>query len=226
LNPAGGDSVNYKGSSIHIVTWAKRFLFMPDQLDMPVGKLSGGEKARILLANIMLTPCDVLLLDEPTNDLDILSLEVLEESIRQFPGAVVIVSHDRYLMDKVCHRILYLDPRSGGHFFADFDQVIKHRQAAREKPEKIKNPEKKKLPKAGHFSFKDKFELEHIEEKILEAETEIEEVSGKLQETDVVSNMDKINHFCSLLKDAQERVQALYERWETLEAKKDESGGG
>jgi len=226
LNPAGGDSVNYKGNSIHIVTWAKRFLFMPDQLDMPVGKLSGGEKARILLANIMLTPCDVLLLDEPTNDLDILSLEVLEESIRQFPGAVVIVSHDRYLMDKVCHRILYLDPRSGGHFFADFGQVIKHRQADREKPEKIKNPEKKKPPKAGRFSFKDKFELEHIEEKILEAETEIEEVSGKLQETDVVSNMDKINHFCSLLKDAQERVQALYERWETLEAKKDESDGG
>ncbi|MCK5099417.1 MAG: ABC-F family ATP-binding cassette domain-containing protein, partial [Desulfobacteraceae bacterium] len=73
LNPGGGDSVNYKGRSIHIVTWAKRFLFMPDQLDMPVKRLSGGEKARIIIANIMLTPCDVLLLDEPTNDLDILS---------------------------------------------------------------------------------------------------------------------------------------------------------
>ncbi|MDM8537646.1 ABC-F family ATP-binding cassette domain-containing protein, partial [Desulfobacterales bacterium HSG17] len=94
LNPAGGDSVNYKGKPVHVVTWAKRFLFMPDQLDMQVKKLSGGEKARILLANIMLAPCDILFLDEPTNDLDILSLEVLEESIKQFPGAVVIVSHD------------------------------------------------------------------------------------------------------------------------------------
>ena len=221
LNPAGGDSVNYKGNSIHIVTWAKRFLFMPDQFDMPVGKLSGGEKARILLANIMLTPCDVLLLDEPTNDLDILSLEVLEESIRQFSGAVVIVSHDRYLMDKVCHRILYLDPRSGGHFFANFDQIIKHRQTVLEKPEKLKKAEKKKPSRVIVFSFKDKFELEHIEEKILAAETEIEEISGKLQETEVISHMDKMNHFCSLLKDAQERVHALYERWEYLEAKKE-----
>ncbi|MCM2283248.1 MAG: ABC-F family ATP-binding cassette domain-containing protein [Desulfobacula sp.] len=220
LNPAGGDSVNYKGASIHIVTWAKRFLFMPDQLDMPVKKLSGGEKARILLANIMLTPCDVLLLDEPTNDLDILSLEVLEESIRQFAGAVVIVSHDRYLMDKVCNRILYLDPRSGNHFFANFDQVIKHRQTLVEKPEKNKKPEKKKPSKVVGFSFKDKFELDHMEEKILAAETEVEEISDKLQETEVINSMDKMNHFCSLLKDAQERVQALYDRWETLEAKK------
>lgn len=223
LNPAGGDSVNYKGNSIHIVTWAKRFLFMPDQLDMPVKKLSGGEKARILLANIMLTPCDVLLLDEPTNDLDILSLEVLEESIRQFAGAVVIVSHDRYLMDKVCHRILYLDPVSNAHFFANFDQVIKHRQIFMEKPEKIKKIEKKKQGRIISFSFKDKFELDHIEEKILDAETEVEEISIKLQEIDVMSNIDKMNHFCSLLKDAQEKVHALYERWEYLEAKKESS---
>ncbi|MCP4721812.1 MAG: ABC-F family ATP-binding cassette domain-containing protein, partial [Desulfobacteraceae bacterium] len=73
LNPAGGDSVNYKGRTVHVVTWAKRFLFMPDQLDMPIKRLSGGEKARIILANLMLEPCDILLLDEPTNDLDILS---------------------------------------------------------------------------------------------------------------------------------------------------------
>ena len=224
LNPSGGDSVNYKGNSIHIVTWAKRFLFMPDQLDMPVKKLSGGEKARILLANIMLTPCDVLLLDEPTNDLDILSLEVLEESIRQFAGAVVIVSHDRYLMDKVCHRILYLDPVSNAHFFANFDQVIKHRQTVLEKPEKIKKIEKKKQGRVISFSFKDKFELDHIEERIQDAETKIEELSEKLQTIDVMSHIDRMNHFCSLLKDAQERVQELYERWEYLEAKKENSG--
>ncbi|MBP9598468.1 MAG: ABC-F family ATP-binding cassette domain-containing protein, partial [Desulfobacter sp.] len=109
LNPAGGDSINYKGRPIHVVSWAKRFLFMPDQLDMPVGRLSGGEKARIVLADMMRQPCDLLLLDEPTNDLDILSLEVLETSIKEFEGAVIIVSHDRYLMDRVCHRMLYLD---------------------------------------------------------------------------------------------------------------------
>lgn len=224
LNPAGGDSVNYKGNSIHIVTWAKRFLFMPDQLDMPVKKLSGGEKARILLANIMLTPCDVLLLDEPTNDLDILSLEVLEESIRQFAGAVVIVSHDRYLMDKVCHRILYLDSASNAHFFANFDQVIRHRQALIEKPEKAKKLEKNKRNRVISFSFKDKFELDHIEEKILEAENEVEEISAKIKEIETITDIDKMNRFCSLLKDAQERVHTLYDRWEYLEAKKKDSG--
>ncbi len=224
LNPAGGDSVNYKGSSIHIVTWAKRFLFMPDQLDMPVKKLSGGEKARILLANIMLTPCDVLLLDEPTNDLDILSLEVLEESIRQFAGAIVIVSHDRYLMDKVCHRILYLDPISDAHFFANFDQVIKHRQTLLEKPEKTKKVEKKKQCRVVNFSFKDKFELDHIEEKILAAEKEVEKLSAKIQEIEIMKNIDKMNHCCSQLKDAQEQVHAFYERWEYLEAKKESAG--
>ncbi len=224
LNPAGGDSVNFKGNSIHIVTWAKRFLFMPDQLDMPVKKLSGGEKARILLANIMLTPCDVLLLDEPTNDLDILSLEVLEESIRQFEGAVVIVSHDRYLMDKVCHRILYLDPTADAHFFANFDQVIKHRQSLTGKPEKTKKNERKKPAQMIGFSFKDKFELDHMEEKILEAETEVEDISIKIQDIDVIADIEKMNHFCSLLKNAQEKVQMLYERWESLEAKKKDSG--
>ena len=224
LNPAGGDSVNYKGSSIHIVTWAKRFLFMPDQLDMPVKKLSGGEKARILLANIMLTPCDVLLLDEPTNDLDILSLEVLEEGIRQFAGAVVIVSHDRYLMDKVCHRILYLDPASEALFFANFDQVIKHRQTLLEKPEKTKKVEKKKQGRVTGFSFKDKFELDHIEEKILAAENEVEKLSAKIQEIEIMKDIDKMNHCCSLLKDAQEQVHAFYERWEYLEAKKESAG--
>ncbi|MFA5905367.1 MAG: ABC-F family ATP-binding cassette domain-containing protein [Desulfobacula sp.] len=223
LNPSGGDSVNYKGNSIHIITWAKRFLFMPDQLDMPVKKLSGGEKARILLANIMLAPCDVLLLDEPTNDLDILSLEVLEESIRQFAGAVVIVSHDRFLMDKVCHRILYLDPASEAHFFANFDQVIQHRQKITAKPEKIKKIEKKKQPRLIGFSFKDKFELDHIEEKILGAETEVEEISAKIQDIHIMADIEKMNLFCSQLKDAQERVHALYERWEYLEAKKNDS---
>ncbi len=224
LNPADGDSVNFKGSSIHIVTWAKRFLFMPDQLDMPVKKLSGGEKARVLLADIMLTPCDVLLLDEPTNDLDILSLEVLEESIRQFAGAVVIVSHDRYLMDKVCHRILYLSPATDAHFFANFDQVIKHRQSLAEKPEKLKKTERKKPAPIIHFSFKDKFELDHIEEKILEAETEVEEITSKIQDIEVINHIEKMNLFCSLLKDAQEKVHMLYERWEYLEAKKKDSG--
>ena len=220
LNPGGGDSVNYNGRSIHIVTWAKRFLFMPDQLDMPVKRLSGGEKARIILANIMLAPCDLLLLDEPTNDLDILSLEVLEDSIQQFPGAVIIVSHDRYLMDKVCHKILYLDPNAEARFFKDFNQIMNYRQTLGEKPKKIKKSAENKKQPSKTFSYKDKYELDHIEEKILAAEAEIKSLSAKIQQPEIIRNPEEMKTCCSLLEQSQKQAQSLYERWEDLEAKK------
>ena len=220
LNPAGGDSVNYKGRSIHVVPWAKRFLFMPDQLDMPVKRLSGGEKARILISNLMLTPCDVLLLDEPTNDLDILSLEVLEDSFRQFPGAVVIVSHDRYLMDKVCHRILFLKPNRESKFFKDFNQILKSTSDKAKQPKpSVKKPRDKKTS-AITFSYKDKYELDHIEGNILEAEQSVEDLSLLIQQPEILADADKMKHHCLELKHAQEKVQALYDRWEVLEDKK------
>ncbi|NDY72213.1 ABC transporter ATP-binding protein [Desulfobacter hydrogenophilus] len=225
LNPAGGDSVNYKGRSIHVVSWAKRFLFMPDQLDMPVGRLSGGEKARIVLAEIMLQPCDLLLLDEPTNDLDILSLEVLETSIKEFEGAVIIVSHDRYLMDRVCHRMLYLDNTETPQFYRDFGQILKAR-TAREKSqqpmgEKIKKEATKPAPsKKRLFSFKDKYELEQIEEKIMDAEQRVKDFSEQVQHPDVIQNSALLADTCKKLEQAQSLVQKLYSRWEELEEKK------
>ena len=221
LNPAGGDSVHYKGRPVHVVTWAKRFLFMPDQLDMPAKRLSGGEKARILIANLMLTPCDILFLDEPTNDLDILSLEVLEDSIRQFPGAVVIVSHDRYLMDNVCHKILFLDPGHEPAFFQDFNQILKHRTktAKRSGPAVSKKVKEKK---SGNilFSFKEKYELDHIEDNILDAEERVEALSTLVQQPEILSDALKMKKHCLELKQAQEKVQMLYDRWEILEQKK------
>jgi len=222
LNPAGGDSVNYKGRTVHVVTWAKKFLFMPDQLDMKVKKLSGGEKARILLANIMLAPCDILFLDEPTNDLDILSLEVLEESIRQFSGAVVIVSHDRFLMDSVCHKILYLDSVGEAHFFKNFDQILHYRQKSiSEKQQKTIKTVKKKKSAPISFTYKEKYELENIEEKILEQEEMVEKLTRKIQEPGIVNNPEKMKLFCSKLEQSQEEVNTLYERWEFLENKKE-----
>ena len=107
------DSVSYRDRVIHVASWADRFLFTSEQLNQPVGRLSGGERARVLIASLMLDPADVLLLDEPTNDLDIPTLEILEESLLEFPGALVLVTHDRYLLDRVSTVVLGLDGRGG-----------------------------------------------------------------------------------------------------------------
>jgi ATP-binding cassette subfamily F protein uup len=117
-----GDSVVYQGRSVHVAGWAKRFLFRPEQLETQVSRLSGGEKARIVLARLMLQPADLLIMDEPTNDLDIPTLDVLEESLLEFPGALVLVTHDRYLLDRVSTRILALDGSGGAEYFADYTQ--------------------------------------------------------------------------------------------------------
>jgi ABC transport system ATP-binding/permease protein len=120
-----GDMVIYRDRTIHVAGWAKRFQFRDDQLDMPVSRLSGGERARVMIARLMLTTADVLLLDEPTNDLDIPTLEVLEDSLLDFPGALVLVSHDRYMLDRVSTMVIGLDGGPDGvqaGIFADYSQ--------------------------------------------------------------------------------------------------------
>src|SRR5262249_57978675 len=116
------DSVVYQDRLIHVASWAERLLFSNDSLNQPVGKLSGGERARVLIAQLMLQPADVLLLDEPTNDLDIPTLEVLEESLLEFRGALVLVTHDRFMMDRVSTIVLGLDGFGNAERFADYSQ--------------------------------------------------------------------------------------------------------
>ena len=117
-----GDTVIFQGRSVHVASWAKRFLFRPEQLEMPVGRLSGGEQARILIARLMCEPADLLILDEPTNDLDIPTLEVLEDSLAEFDGALVLVTHDRFMLDRVSTVILALDGEGGAETYADYAQ--------------------------------------------------------------------------------------------------------
>ena len=121
LSP-NGDFVLFRGQEVHVNGWCKRFLFSPDLLDMPISKLSGGERARISIAHLMLQPADLLLLDEPTNDLDIPTLETLEESLLDFPGAVVLITHDRCMLDRICNTLLSLGDPDQTTLFADYSQ--------------------------------------------------------------------------------------------------------
>jgi len=242
LSPAG-ESVVYKNRSLHVVSWAKKFLFTPDQLTLPIHRLSGGEKARILIAELMLQPADLLLLDEPTNDLDIPSLEVLEESLMEFPGAVVLVSHDRFLLDRVTNSILYLDGKGGSGMFAGYQQCLDQKSDSTKKEEakagvssgksgKKKNQDKGSQPdkkgasgKGGRegkksglaFSYKHKFELEQMEGKILEAESGLEDLQAKMEDPEVMADPEELAHVCTNLQKAQEEVNQLYARWEELE---------
>ena len=135
-----GDMVTYRDRQLHVAAWAKQFLFKPEQLDQLVGDLSGGEQARVRIAQLMLKPADLLLLDEPTNDLDIPAMEVLEESLSEFPGALVLVSHDRDLMDRLCTEVLGLDGRGSNALFGSVGQWLAayERAATEEKKQEAK----------------------------------------------------------------------------------------
>ena len=137
LAPEGGDTVIFRDRSQHVAGWAARFLFRQEQLGLPLNRLSGGERARVHIARLMLQPADILLLDEPTNDLDIPTLEVLESNLLDFPGAIVLVTHDRFLLDRLSKAILAMDGEGGVEFFAElaqWEQANAQRRRLRKRP--------------------------------------------------------------------------------------------
>jgi ABC transport system ATP-binding/permease protein len=144
-----GDSVVYQDRLIHVAAWAAKFLFAGEQLNQPVGRLSGGERARVLIAQLMLQPADVLLLDEPTNDLDIPTLDILEESLLEFRGSLVLVTQDRSMLDRVSTVFLGLDGQKNAGWFADYSQwesCLEDRRQSTRKEERGKMSASRPVP--------------------------------------------------------------------------------
>jgi ATP-binding cassette subfamily F protein uup len=218
---AHGDSVIYRGRPIHIAGWAKRFLFRPEQLDTPVGRFSGGERARIVIARLMLQEADLLLLDEPTNDLDIPTLEVLEDSLTDFPGALVLVTHDRYMLDRVSTVVLGLDGEGGAEVFADYSQWEQARFAQPERAEKeVRQPRPAAAPPPRKkLSYLESREWEQMEQRIMEAEQELERRRQALHAPEVVSDPFALQKRYEELQAAEAEVERLYARWAELENK-------
>ncbi len=219
-----GDAVVCQGRSVHVVSWAKRFLFRADQLETPVGELSGGEQARILIASLMCQQADILLLDEPTNDLDIASLDVLEKSLLQFPGAVVLVTHDRYLLDRVCSRVLGFDGVGGVTYYADYEQWLADVNAIESRelggggaPVAEKNKAKRSRPKGGKLSYLDQREYDQMEEKILLAETRAQELQDEMGRGETISDSHRLQACWRELESLQQEISGMYERWSELE---------
>jgi ATP-binding cassette subfamily F protein uup len=220
-----GETVVVGGRSMHVTAWAKQFLFRVEQLDVPVGSLSGGEQARVRIAQLMLSPADLLLLDEPTNDLDIPALEVLEESLAEFPGAVVLVSHDRELMDRLCTEVVGLDGRGGAGVYASVGQWLAALEQAAAPPRKPAAPRAQAAPaapappKPRRLGKREQEELEQMEAKILAAEEAVAQRQEAVQKAATAGHA-VLTEACRALEEAQQAVERLYARWQELEARR------
>jgi ATP-binding cassette subfamily F protein uup len=221
------DSVVYQDRVVHVASWAARFLFTGEQLNQPVGRLSGGERARVLIAQLMLQPGDVLLLDEPTNDLDIPTLEILEESLLEFRGALVLVTHDRFLLDRVSTIVLGLDGRGSAERFADYAQweawqaertqggkagAVKPRAQVQDSAPSPSAPKKK-------LSYLEAREYATIEQRIAEAERALKTKQAALDSPSIVSDASRLVAAHAEMDEAQKVLDALYARWSELEEK-------
>jgi ABC transport system ATP-binding/permease protein len=221
------DSVVYQDRVVHVASWAARFLFTGEQLNQPVGRLSGGERARVLIAQLMLQSADVLLLDEPTNDLDIPTLEILEESLLEFRGALVLVTHDRFLLDRVSSIVLGLDGGGSAERFADYAQwevwqterlqvgksaAVKPREQTQETTAAPHQPRKK-------LSYLEAREYATIEQRIAEAELALKAKEAALEDPAIVSDAPRLVAAHAEMDEAQKILDALYMRWSELEEK-------
>jgi len=223
-----GDAVTWQGRSLHVAAWAKRFLFRPEQLDVAVGRLSGGEQARVRIARLMREPADLLILDEPSNDLDIPTLEVLEESLVDFEGGLVLVTHDRFMLERVATTIVTLDGRGGADTFADYAQAAA-RATSRSIPEtgastgeraaRASGTPAARAPASRRLAYREQREWDGMEHAILEAERALELCQRAVDDPAIVSDAAALQERYAALQAARAEVDRLYARWAELEAK-------
>jgi ABC transport system ATP-binding/permease protein len=223
------DAVIYQGRVIHVAAWAERFLFSSENLNQRVGRLSGGERARVLIAQLMLQPADVLLLDEPTNDLDIPTLEILEESLLEYPGALVLVTHDRFMLDRVSTVVVGLDGFGAAERFADYSQWETWQRGqlatAAAKPAdgnrrlRLMGDEAPRAAAKKKLSYTEAREFAAIEGRIHEAEQMLDAKRAALEDPAITSDRMSLQNACTQLDEAQKSVDTLYARWAELEQK-------
>ena len=217
-----GDTVIFQDRPVHVGAWAARFRFKPEQLDVQVGRMSGGERAKILIARLMLRPADILLLDEPTNDLDISTLEVLEESLSDFSGAVVLVTHDRFLLDRISTVLLNLDGRGGCEYFADYAQVESVIEDRKRQPKEKKQTEPlrgKPRAEPAKLSYLDQKEYNGLEAAIDQATATVERIQREMEDPAIASDAETLEQCFRAHRVAQGELEALYARWYELESK-------
>jgi ATP-binding cassette subfamily F protein uup len=240
-----GDGLVYQGRTIHVASWAARFLFTSEQLNQPVRNLSGGERARVLIAKLMLEPADVLLLDEPTNDLDIPTLEILEENLLDFPGALVLVTHDRYLLNRVASTVLGLDGRGHTGRFADYaqweDWLAEQdnlpqggtaQEKSRRRADGSSTGQQASAEPAATQSSKKKLsylearEFAAIEQRVETSDVRLAAARERVEHPDIATNAAALQEALLELDAAQHENDTLYARWAELTEKAGDATSG
>lgn len=220
----GSDTIIFNGRSKHIISYLDDFLFPKDRLNSPVNSLSGGEKNRLMLAKLFSKSSNVLVLDEPTNDLDSETLDLLEELITDYPGTVLMVSHDReFLNNIVTSTIVFegdglLKEYVGGYDDWQMQKKLQQKDAVTEKSVKKEKVVRKK-EKPRKLTFKEKKELEVLPEKIEALEFENEEILEKMSDPDFFKQSgEEIAAIKGQMADLEAELEITYARWEELEA--------
>jgi ATP-binding cassette subfamily F protein uup len=218
------DSVVYQGRVVHVASYADKFLFTSEQLNQPVERLSGGERARVLIAKLMLEPADLLLLDEPTNDLDIQTLEILEASLLEYSGALVLVTHDRFMLDRVSTVVLGLDGKGGAERFGDYSQWEEWTRAQGSGPrdqEERKAAASAPAPSTGKkkLSYLEAREYAGIEALVDAAEERLNAARDVLDDSSVATNAEALTKALHEMEQAQTEADGLYQRWAELTEK-------
>lgn len=228
----GTEQVVFKEHSMHVAAYASRFLFSSDKMNMKIEHLSGGEQARLLIAKLLLNPADILILDEPTNDLDIDTIEVIENTLNDFDGLVILVSHDRKFMDEVCNNYLVLEGEGDWATYADIDQWLKRKFGSGAQSYEASNDKSKKNDSVDvqsavasdepkkKLSYNDKKQLETIEADIAKAEANLMKANEDLESFADFDNKDELNKRIAVVTKAQAEIDRLFATWEDLEARK------
>ncbi|MET0066366.1 MAG: ATP-binding cassette domain-containing protein [Candidatus Thiodiazotropha sp.] len=224
----GSDKVEVGGRSKHIIGYLQDFLFTPERAQAPVKALSGGERNRLLLAKLFTRPANVLVLDEPTNDLDVETLELLEELLVDYNGTLLLVSHDREFLDNAVTSCLVFEGAGrvmesvGG--YSDWEATRKRQQPSARPPEPSDKPKavaQKAKPKPAKLSYKDQRELDALPQHIESLESQLEALQQRLADPELYrSQADQVAQLQQQSDRLQTELEQAYERWESLEALK------
>ncbi|HAU1150746.1 TPA: ATP-binding cassette domain-containing protein [Legionella pneumophila] len=218
----GADYVTINGKQKHVASYLKEFLFSADRFNQPVSSLSGGERNRLLLAKLFAKPVNLLVMDEPTNDLDIETLELLETVLVDYPGTLILISHDRAFINQVVTSILVYEGNGQfNEFVGGYDDYKTHQLTRREQQAKSPVSKRSSPEKTKNLSFNEQRELSKLPQQIEAVEKKIEELHSQMASPEFYQQDAKlISEVTQLLAKEEALLNQYFARWEELEEKK------